>query len=38
LAATVAVCTGVYHLSRRTTVGLLAQRLNGDVRQFASVT
>jgi hypothetical protein len=28
----------VYHLSHRTTVGLLAQRLNGDVRQFVSVT
>ena len=31
LAATVAVCTGVYHLSRRTTVGLLADLLGIDL-------
>jgi len=31
LEATVAVCTGVYHLSRRTTVRLLADRLGVDM-------
>jgi len=31
LEATVAVCTGVYHLSRRTTVGLLADLLGVDM-------